>query len=486
MASRKIILICTGIGLAIPAPGWGEMAWIDSLAGKYWYGVYMGSTKFGHASTELVKERDGNWRYDTESVLAVSGPGRTAQLMDFDTRVYDFASGELIANKYHSISDSDTVTVDGRIDGSFYAVTSRVSGRSPTMMFYRPVENLPDVLKVQTLAASGALKPGEKFQVQLFEPEPSSPRILGHVFNVLERRRIALGGIPTEVFVLTDSLAELGVKFEVAVDENGLVLTYELPGTNLVMKLEPEDLAVRADSALDVLSVGAIPCEGGPPNPRAVDSAVYIISGYDVARIPATESSRLTVFAPDSARLEVWCEADADRVRELPIDEASLSEFLKPEPLIQSDHEQIREKAAEIVREATTDYDVAVLINEWVYASVSKRFSPVLSNALQTLNSLKGDCGEHTALAVALLRAAGIPARQVTGLVYVPEVEGFAYHAWVEAYTGEWIQMDPTWGEIPVDATHIVLSCGDSWDQVAAIMNSIVSLRITIVSLKTR
>ncbi|MBX3725249.1 MAG: transglutaminase domain-containing protein [Xanthomonadales bacterium] len=51
----------------------------------------------------------------------------------------------------------------------------------------------------------------------------------------------------------------------------------------------------------------------------------------------------------------------------------------------------------------------------------------------------EGDCTEHAVLLAALARAAGIPARVVTGLAYSTEFGGPAFvpHAWVAAWTGK-------------------------------------------------
>ena len=70
---------------------------------------------------------------------------------------------------------------------------------------------------------------------------------------------------------------------------------------------------------------------------------------------------------------------------------------------------------------------------------------------------MKGDCTEHALLAVSLLRAAGIPARRVDGIVYVSRSNtspALYWHQWVEAYVGEWTQLDPTFHQLVADATH--------------------------------
>ena len=89
------------------------------------------------------------------------------------------------------------------------------------------------------------------------------------------------------------------------------------------------------------------------------------------------------------------------------------------------------------------------------------------------LRTRVGDCNEHTALYVAMARAAGIPARIAVGLVYVHGA--FYYHAWPEVYLrrgrggGLWLPVDPTFNQFPADATHLRLARG-GLDRQAAIL----------------
>ena len=58
----------------------------------------------------------------------------------------------------------------------------------------------------------------------------------------------------------------------------------------------------------------------------------------------------------------------------------------------------------------------------------------------------------------ALARAAGIPARIETGLVYLNG--RFYYHAWNVLYLGRWITVDAVYNQLPADATHIRMATG--------------------------
>jgi transglutaminase-like putative cysteine protease len=81
-----------------------------------------------------------------------------------------------------------------------------------------------------------------------------------------------------------------------------------------------------------------------------------------------------------------------------------------------------------------------------------------IPNAVAVLESRRGDCNEHAQLLTALARSLGIPARVASGLAYL---DGrFYYHAWVEVWLGDWVAVDPTWGQFPADAAHLRLVTG--------------------------
>ena len=145
-----------------------------------------------------------------------------------------------------------------------------------------------------------------------------------------------------------------------------------------------------------------------------------------------------------------------------------LREALEPEPLIQSDDERIIRRAREITgARATWSPDpvrVAQQLTRSVYGMLEKTITFSMPNAVQVLESGQGDCNEHTVLYVAMARALGLPARTAVGLVYVNGA--FFYHAWPEVWLGEWVAVDPTFGQYPADASHIRFVVGGLAQQV--------------------
>jgi len=142
----------------------------------------------------------------------------------------------------------------------------------------------------------------------------------------------------------------------------------------------------------------------------------------------------------------------------------SEKKYLRPTLFAQSDHPEIKSKVKEIVLPDDQPFTRAKKIMRWIYENIQKR--PVLSvpNALETLRNRMGDCNEHAVLMAAMARAAGIPARIETGLVYMKS--RFYYHAWNVLYLGDWVTVDALMGQMPADVTHIRFVSGEPDKQI--------------------
>lgn len=93
---------------------------------------------------------------------------------------------------------------------------------------------------------------------------------------------------------------------------------------------------------------------------------------------------------------------------------------------------------------------------EWVKGTLryEKGTTDVSTPAPEVLRQGSGVCQDFAHVTLAILRAAGIPARYVSGYLH-PSKDGQLgvpmvgeSHAWIEAWTGEWQAFDPTDGAV--------------------------------------
>ena len=138
--------------------------------------------------------------------------------------------------------------------------------------------------------------------------------------------------------------------------------------------------------------------------------------------------------------------------------EPSLRPYVSPEPLVQSEDPRIQARARQIVDGERDPIVATRLLTNWVYEQLEKTITISVPSAVEVLETLRGDCNEHAILFVALARAIGLPARTAAGLVYARG--SFFYHAWPEVFLGEWVAVDPTFGQFPADASHLRFTVG--------------------------
>ena len=95
----------------------------------------------------------------------------------------------------------------------------------------------------------------------------------------------------------------------------------------------------------------------------------------------------------------------------------------------------------------------------------------VSTNARSALELGRGVCQDFVHVALALLRAVGIPARYSSGYLH-PDAEAAIddavtgqSHAWLEAWTGSWQRVDPTNGD-EVGERHVFVARGRDYGDV--------------------
>jgi len=124
----------------------------------------------------------------------------------------------------------------------------------------------------------------------------------------------------------------------------------------------------------------------------------------------------------------------------------SVSEYLKDTPYLNLNSREIRETAAKFSKSPDPVKDISFFV--YKHISDKKEGIPIIP-ALSILKNRAGDCTEHSVLTVSLLRASGIPAKAVVGIILSEFFSGkkdvFVYHMWVEAYVNRrWILVDST------------------------------------------
>lgn len=120
---------------------------------------------------------------------------------------------------------------------------------------------------------------------------------------------------------------------------------------------------------------------------------------------------------------------------------------------------RITKLAQDAVGSLVSSAERVAALNNYVHEYLTYERDAPSQSVLALLDRPIGDCTEFADLFTTLARSLDIPARTVFGLAYDDsDNPAFAFHAWNEvAVDGVWQAVDPTWNQVRVDATHILL-----------------------------
>lgn len=130
-------------------------------------------------------------------------------------------------------------------------------------------------------------------------------------------------------------------------------------------------------------------------------------------------------------------------------DRIETGRWTEPSPYIDSDNPKLRQKAKELTAGCQGADEKAGKILEYVVHEIAFQLYPGMhrSTASRTLDAGYGICVNHSRLFVALCRAAGVPARTVSG-AHTGEDNRYYHHEWVEFYDGtNWHALEPTFSD---------------------------------------
>ena len=452
---------------------------------KHWYGLYMMGKKAGYARMQLVETKVGGRDAVMEKVdirMKMKALGRAQDMRVTEQRVF------LRTGQFHSISsrirgEGSDVEMRGVVEGDKLIVHSRVGPLNSRKEIPAPKENLRDLLAAERLNGPDA-KIGEQATVHQFQL--MLLKEFEGTLTLKERKTIVFNGIPTQVAVIGIKFPGLNLSSETFVDPAGVPLELTI-GQVFTLRLEPEKQAKDVRYTSDVVRLGCIRLDPAPRNVARIQSLRLRIEGaHETFGLINDDRQRWTKQADGSYLIDSRVpHFEPLKAARLPVPAKRFEKELKPTLFVQSDDERIKTLARQIVGDERDAYLAALKLARWVHTNLRKVGTAAVSNAVETLQARAGDCTEHTVLFVALARAAGIPARQVSGVTAVEKGEGLYFHAWAEVWVGQWLAIDPTLCQAVADATHIKFVQGGD-EQQFKILAFIGTLKAKLLEQTTR
>ena len=452
-----------------------SLAAIDSVSERdTWMNIFQDERKIGFSHTRFDTDMTG-YRL-TETVHMRINTMGMAQDINLNTKSRlnsDFTIQKL---DFEISSGRFRFSVQGAVEGNRLLVTTESAGSSRKLEI--PVnDKLYLMNSIMDAIAATDLRAGDKYAFKIFDP--ASMGQVDVIVDVIGPELIDVQGrhqTATKIslnFKGVSQLAWIGKAGDI-LKEKGLL------GISLVKTDRRNALnGLAIESSQDLTKFASVASNIQLENADALKVLRVKIEGIPLEGLQLQGGRQTLNGQVLTVEKEVLTQLDS----ELDIENLSALEkiFLKPGPFVQSDHQKIKDLVQEILKDdlSASPLTRAEKLMNWVYTHIEKR--PVLSlpDALSTLENKVGDCNEHAVLLAALGRAAGIPTRIEAGLVYLKD--RFYYHAWNLMYLGRWITVDPVFGQLPADVSHLRFATGSPERQLD-IMGVIGKIHLTVLN----
>ncbi|MCD6351961.1 MAG: transglutaminase domain-containing protein [Armatimonadetes bacterium] len=483
-AAATVVLATVAFCWAGCRPGKVEAAGLTpevaaKLAGKHWYRVSVMGQPSGWAFFDTWSRKGDDGKLELVSRqrmffnLTLNGMKLTAsQEMTVET------DNLLRPVRITVVADElgRAKNVKAEVQGDKLHVEVEGGGRTFTKDLDLP-EDWGSDLQLARDAAMGKLKPGRELTASIFDPELAA--FDRHHLKVVGWTDVEVAGETRHLLQVDDKTERLKLSITTYLDEQGVVWLQKVPGIlNMTMEKVPEEEAKKVGSPLSLTNKVEIDKPLGDPRVlKLVVLKAQFTQAPDTQPVPTTARQKVEKLAPDSYKITLRANPKPTKIAAYPLEvPEELAPLTKATSIAQADDPQIKAKAKEIVAGSKDCWEAAQAIVKWVYENVQKVASePKPVTGAEVFQSMRGDCSEHAVLAGTLARAAGLPSKMCVGLGCTGQA--FYYHAWVKIWVGEWVEMDPTWGEPLVDASHLELGEG-ALDEVSLARMSLATARI--------
>ena len=429
----------------------------DPIFNDLWFGIYdKNNQKYGWWHAREYREGD-YWVFEEEAEV------KLLDRIEVGKRVYDDKilirtrkkefyriDGGFLLSRVEFLFEQDNevrTTMASIVDGNVH-VQVNSDGRE----FSYDVEGfflrLDEVYRLEILLRKyDDWRLGEVIDYKYYDIETF--RISGETDVIREIDETFRDGVTLKYYQVETLRSDTRNSFKTVISEDGIPLKYsefqgytELEGEHQAKSdtrfggFSFEDAVISVDQSippLETLNNVMLEIIG------VYDGGIY--SGYQ-QRVFTKDGKTFLVLGDDIGVPEKGLPGDAQK-------------HLEENSLYPIEDLAIQKMVGEVVGDTTDDWEKVKALLDHVERYVVDDYTSNSMSVFEVLRKRKGDCSEHTLLFNTLARAAGIPSREVRGLMNY-EDRKFGLHAWNEVLVGgEWHSVDATWGYTTTPLTHI-------------------------------
>jgi hypothetical protein len=430
-----------------------EASDIEASLGTDWYGLYFQGKKMGFFKStheRIGQGADAGYRESIHMNMKFVSLGQKAEMDLRETLEFD-------GKPPYALRRGSATETEGDKQQTFLLVRSdkgflltHTVGREQRTKPVPPIYyTLADALAEDVWIRRGA-KPGDRIVTRSFELKDLEIDLT--TSKLVATKTSLVKGVK----VIYHEVESVSRKVPLAClsrhDQSGRLLSGTIAGL-FEVRLETEAQAKDTQYSADLFVLGMAKIDQGLGEPRRVSGLVMEVVGKGTALFPPGPRQSLTVDASGTRTLRlgkrhgVEARATAKEIEDA-LRETTAYPITDP---------KVKALAGRAVGDATAPRDKVRRLVRFVNGFIFPELTANMPNVYDLLEHKKGDCKAYALLFTALARAAGIPAREVSGLVYMgDDQKAFGGHAWNEVVLdGVWVPVDASCRETEVDATHI-------------------------------
>lgn len=413
--------------------------------GGEFMGLYLKGQKIGYmfSNITLSPKKDTVTAVTELHFKAKVGAAVSDRMMK-ETRLYESKpGGKLISFVMEQAGDGGDQSLEGSALPDGVRVVRKKKGQPNEIKLLPPSKEVVE----DADQARVALKRNAKVQGTITDSTDLQQYMVTTTVGGTDTR--VIGGVKAKLRKVTTISEKEKVPTEAWVDEKGRMLEVQY-GPMMSGMLEPEEVAKRVD-LVEVFALTRVVLPKIAPAAAMIAPGKFTMVLTGVGERFWNNTYRQQWKADGAGRVEVTISAAAPKVlKPRPLSDPNGGSNLKATLAVESDNPDIIAMAKEIAGTEKDAWTVTKKVNQWVFKNLDKDYGASSDSAGDVLKRRKGDCTEHSLLTVSMLRSLGIPAKRIDGLVYLVNEDkkpALYWHEWVEAYVGEWTQLDPTFGQ---------------------------------------
>jgi len=441
-----------------------------------WYGMYNDGKKIGYFKASREKKDDTIVESIFTSMKLVSMGKKSELKITQSVTFANKAPYKMLLGTFHQDDGMIQVKITARRTEKGFSHTVEAAGQKQTRavadLDYTLADAMGSEVWMHSLPKVDATILCKDLDVQEWKADET-------VYTLKALKTSLVGGVEVKFLEAESESKVQMIKSLGRYDSAGRLLQGKFAIFEL--RLEPEDQAKNTEYSQDLFVLGQAKIDRPIGYTKNLTELVLEIDGK--AGEVFEDGPRQTVVVKGDKRLIKLGKAFG---REVKATDKEIEESLKETTAYAITNPKVKALAKKAVGDAETPEDKLRRIVAFVKRFIEPELNASLPNIHDLLELKKGDCKCYALLTTNLCRAAGIPARDVSGLLYMgDDTKAFGGHAWNEVVlNGVWVPVDASLNEVDLDAGHICF--GTEQRATKNLINSLGKLSFRMISSRSK